>query len=185
MSRDVSRPLTPLGTQIIDSEGFTVHARHTSAALSAFDPDQAGGQAWPRLLPEPERRVAEAALRAAFEGRAAEYSGTIDAGDTVLPYHVNLVPLEWEGDTVSRVCAVFVRSADGSEARQRCESLRDQVHTFANLTSVANSAANILRRGVDETRAAMLADSLEDAGRRAADAVNTLRATLGLPPAAE
>ena len=182
MSREASRLRTPLGTQIIDSEGFVVETRQTTEPLSALHANQASGQSWPRLLPETERRVAETALQSAFSGLAAEFTGTLTEGDTVLPYHVNLFPLEWEGDKVRRVCAVFVRTGEEGGAHSASAPLRELVHTVANLTAVANSAANILRRGIDETRAQALAESLQSASKRGSEAVIELREILGLSP---
>lgn len=167
-----------------DGEVLAVHGR--GLELLNTDAKAICGQVWTEFWQGAEREKAAAALANALDGKPASFTGTFSqerGGEST--WDVEIVPLDREDGHVTRVLALssFISGTthDGARAdrdfgdRKMVGSLDELFHTLSNLTAVSTSAANILRRGVDQERADALAEALSEAGFQAAQALESLR----------
>ena len=177
---------TTICAKVLDRGGKVLAVNKRGLELLNTDATAICGQIWTEFWHGAEREKAEATLASAFEGKPASFLGTFvheHTGEST--WDVEIVPLDWEDGKVARVLALssFMsgtapdgeRAARAFEDREMLGSLSDLFHTLSNLTAVSTSAANILRRGVDQERADALAEALSAAGLQAAQAVESLR----------
>ncbi|WP_226625512.1 PAS domain-containing protein [Alloyangia pacifica] len=183
---------TTVCAKVLDQDGKVVAVNKRGLELLDTDADAICGQVWTSFWEGEECAKAEAAIATALAGKPASFVGTFvheHAGPSV--WEVEIVPLDWKDGKVDRVLALssFMsgmapsgrRTREDFEDRQMLGSLSELFHTLNNLTAVSTSAANILRRGVDQDRAEALAEALTEAGERAAQAVESLRRQVGGP----
>ncbi|MBE9636962.1 PAS domain-containing protein [Salipiger mangrovisoli] len=181
---------TTVCAKVLDRSGKVLAVNKRGLELLHTDADMICGEIWTDFWDGEERKKAEAALATAFAGKPSSFVGTFSherVGNS--DWEVEIVPLDWAEGEVARVLALssFMSGTapDGKHTREAFEdrqmlgSLSELFHTLNNLTAVSTSAANILRRGVDQERAEALAEALSDAGARAARAVETLRDQMG------
>ncbi|WP_353474588.1 PAS domain-containing protein [Salipiger sp. H15] len=183
---------TTVCAKVLDRDGKVLAINRRGLELLNRDAEAICGQIWPSFWDGAERLNAEAALASAFDGKPASFVGKLvhaRCGESL--WDVEIVPLDWAEGKVARVLALSSLMSgiapDGEPARHALEdrqmlgSLSELFHTLSNLTAVSTSAANILRRGVDQDRADALADALTEAGERAAQAVESLRRQIDGP----
>lgn len=188
---------------ILDAEGTVLAVNRRGLALIRREAAEVCGEPWLALWTGARRAEAEAALDSALSGTAERF---LVAESEILRrggWEVELFPCDWQEGRVSRVVVIAtpligaeaVGAAEAAEMAGEAEdvtqelqvvsSLREMLHAVSNLASVTMSAANILRRGIDEDRAELLARSLEESGESASRAVQALRAMILPPPAGD
>ncbi|SDI22982.1 PAS domain-containing protein [Alloyangia pacifica] len=177
---------TTVCAKVLDRDGKVIAVNKRGLELLNTDADTICGQVWTGFWDGAERVKAEAALATAFGGKPSSFVGsfTSETGNQS-EWEVEIVPLDWAEGEVARVLALssFMsgtapdkkHTREAFEDRDMLSSLSELFHTLTNLTAVSTSAANILRRGVDQERADALAEALSEAGERAAQAVECLR----------
>lgn len=183
---------TRVCAMLIDAEGRIAAVNRAGLALIEQDASEVCGKDWLTLCEGGDRARAAAAVAACFEGHATRFAASLIATGRHGPWQVEAVPCDWVGGNVARILLLSTPAtgpADDAEAalksRDAAAALAQTLHTIANLSTAAISAANILRRGVTPERAEALAQSLEESGQAAARAMGDLKALVGAePPAA-
>lgn len=179
---------TNVCAKVIDRDGRVVAVNRRGLELLESEARDVCGQIWAQFWSGEDHASAAGAVECAFGGKPNEFVGTFRSGNHTSVWEVEALPLEWERGTVSKVLVLSTRLVQPVEQRDPehthpdadfIAKLSETFHALANMSSVSTSGANILRRGVDPDRAKYLADALEDAGRRAADAIQELAAILG------
>ena len=183
---------TRVCAMLIDSEGRIAAVNRAGLALIEQDAADICGKDWLTLCAGEHRPRAAAAMTACFEGHATRFAARLIATGRHGPWEVEVVPCDWAGGAVSRVLLLSTPAQGPSEdaeaamkSRDTAAALAQTLHTIANLSTAAISAANILRRGITAERAEALAQSLEESGQAAARAMGDLKALIEAePPAA-
>ena len=175
---------THVCAKVLSPEGEVVAINRHGLELLGLTADEVCGKVWTDFWDGEYRTRAEAAVAAAFEGRAGHFAGSFGGGDASSTWEVEVFACDWEEDTVSRVLVLSTPVTMEPTGRayeqhqQLLAAMKDTLHAIINLSSATTSAANLLRRGLDETQTATLADALEDSGTRAMDTVAELRTLL-------
>jgi len=147
------------------------------------------GQVWAAFWEGEDRAAAKAALEVGFAGKACEFVGTFRAEGTLSAWEVEILPIEWRDGVVQRLLVLYSRLGpvrDGASLAAPHPGVvaqRQLTEAFRVLSAVADlstSGAAQLRHGrLEGDGAEHLARALEEAGRRASQAIEDLGALLG------
>lgn len=182
---------TRVCAKLLDRDGRIVAVNKVGLELLQREADAICGLQWVSLWDSDERAGVEAALDEAFGGASRRLVAELRVGGRPATWEIEMIPCDWSEGAVSRVLVLSTPLAgeaarDGGASRgtaegsrEIIEALNQALHTVANLSTAATGAANILRRGVEGDRIALLANSLEDSGLAAARAIAELREAVG------
>ncbi|WP_158515908.1 PAS domain-containing protein [Pararhodobacter sp. CCB-MM2] len=183
---------TNVCAKVIDREGRVVAVNRRGLELLEAEADDVCGEVWAQFWTGDEQATAAGAVECAFAGKPNEFVGTFRSNGRLSAWEVECLPLEWEKGAVSKVLVLSSRMAEPIEATEAAlathpqaellAKLSETLHAMTNVSTVSTSGANLLRRGVDGDRAKILADALEDAGRRASAAIQELGELLNRRP---
>lgn len=175
---------TNVCAKVLDRAGNVVAINKRGLELLDIDAEQICGKVWTNFWEGENRQRAETAVAATFAGSPTTFVANFSDGRSHSTWEVELFPCDWDEGAVSRVVALSspVAARDtvalAEHDRDIASAMRETLHAISNLATAATSAANILRRGVDEDRAQLLATSLDASGRAAAQAMEDLRALI-------
>ncbi|MBN8294008.1 PAS domain-containing protein [Rhodobacter sp. NTK016B] len=168
--------------KVIDTEGLIVAINRHGLELLDKQAQDVCGEAWSLMWDGDAAEEAAGAVASAMDGRPASFTAHAASGGMLRGWQVYVYPLEWQDGAVAKVLVVSAPETAAPEnsaepalpSQSFAAQLNDVLHTLTNISTIATSGANILRRGVGEDRAAALAEALDDAGTRAAEAIQKL-----------
>lgn len=180
--------------KVIDRDGRVTAINKRGLELLETAAEDVCGAVWEAFWQGDDRGVARAGVDCAFAGKPCEFVGTFHIGGAASAWEVEILPLDWRDGEVTQVLVLSTRLAGAlpgipvGEAHPDAEVMRgvsSAFHTLSAATGVASRGAGALRDGIDVAQAHALADALDSASRKAAQAIEDLAALLGTNPQRE
>lgn len=178
--------------KVIDRDGQVMVINRRGLELLDTTVEDVCGQVWAEFWEGEDKAAAKAAVDVGFAGKPCEFVGTFRTGGTRSAWAVEILPLDRKEGTVQSLLILSTRLGTPLEEgpitapHPGVPAQRQLSETFRVLAAVANlstSGAQQLRHGpLERDRAEDLAHALEEAGRRASQAIEDLGALLGANP---
>lgn len=175
--------------KVIDRDGQVTTINRRGLELLETTRDDICGQVWAAFWEGEDSAAAKAAVEVGLAGKPCEFVGTFRTGGVRTAWEIEILPLEWRDGVVQSLLVLSTRLGapleEGplSAPHPGVQAQRQLSEAFRALGAVADlsaSGARQLRRGPLEGEGAEhLARALEEAGRRATQAIEDLGAILG------
>lgn len=175
--------------KVIDRDGQVTAINRRGLDLLDTTREDVCGQLWVEFWEGEDHAAAKAAVEVGFAGKACEFVGTFRTDGVRSAWEIEILPLEWRDGVVQSLLVLSTRFGaplDGAPLaaphpgvlaqRQLTEAFR----VLAAVADLSTSGAEQLRHGpLEGDGAEHLARALEEAGRRASQAIEDLGALLG------
>ena len=163
--------LTEVCAAVVDADGIIIAINDEARELFGLPPGPVGTRNWTDVLPEDRRDDAQTSITTAVGGQKTGFALTTPQGE----WEVACLPLPCA--TTERPRVLVLSHKRGNELHT---SVRSVMHVMTNIISASSSAARVVRRGVDGSRAEAIAGELEATAQHAVRAIEDLRTLLGL-----
>ncbi|WP_425073884.1 PAS domain-containing protein [Sagittula sp. S175] len=167
--------------KVLNRNGEVVAINRRGLELLKVDVQDICGKMWTAFWNGETQSAAEASVREAFDGRPSRFVGDFHGTGERTVWEVETFPLERDDEGVKTILVISVNitaAAGADEHTQNIEVMRalsDTLHAISNLSSISTSSARLLSRNQDDPMVQDVAKGLDDAARRAGDAVKMLR----------